>query len=58
MTERVPVPVYRGTIIACCPDCGNDLQPDGPNYFWCPPCRRSWDFTQVIPIDETEYDRD
>jgi hypothetical protein len=44
---KVPLPRYTGTRIYTCPRCDSDLEPDGPDTYWCRPCTRAWSFTQV-----------
>ena len=54
-SPRVPLPVYRASIIPACPNCGSDLEDEGPS-FWCPGCRDSVSPLEAMNLDEGDLD--
>lgn len=46
----------RSVLVPVCPCCAGDIEHEGATQYWCPACRRSWDFTEVAFIDEGDDD--
>lgn len=55
-TGRVPLPVYRASIIYACPRCDTDLEHAGADEYWCAGCQHTVYFTEVVPYHDGSFD--